>query len=111
MVSHTREQLIHDLTEAAELEHSILCSYLYAAFSLKSGIEEGLSQVEAEAVERWRRLLLQVALEEMGHLATVNNLLVALGGAPHFDRPNLPAARGYLPAEFAVRLTPFVLLS
>jgi hypothetical protein len=94
---HTREQLIHLLTEAAELEHNILCSYLYAAFSLKSGVEEGLSQHEAEAVAQWGRVILTVAVEEMGHLAIVNNLLVAVGGAPHFNRPNLPVAEG-LPA-------------
>jgi hypothetical protein len=104
---HTREQLIHLLTEAAELEHNILCSYLYAAFSLKSGVEEGLSQLEAEAVARWERVILTVAIEEMGHLAIVNNLLVAVGGAPHFNRPNLPVAEGYLPSCFTVRLTPF----
>jgi hypothetical protein len=105
--SQTREQLIHLLTEAAELEHNILCSYLYAAFSLKSGVEEGLSEREAEAVTQWRRVILNVAVEEMGHLAIVNNLLVAIGGAPHFNRPNLPVAEGYLPACFAVHLTPF----
>jgi hypothetical protein len=104
--SHTREQLIHLLTEAAELEHNILCSYLYAVFSLRSGVEEGLSEREAGAVARWRRLILTVAVEEMGHLAIVNNLLVAVGGAPHFDRPNLPVAEGYLPSCFSVRLTP-----
>ena len=103
---HTREQLIHLLTEAAELEHNILCSYLYAAFSVKSGVEEGLSEHEAEAVARWRRVILNVAVEEMGHLAIVNNLLVAVGGAPHFNRPNLPVAEGYLPSCFTVRLTP-----
>jgi hypothetical protein len=105
--SQTREHLIHLLTEAAELEHNILCSYLYAAFSLKSGIEEGLFEREATAVAQWKRVILNVAVEEMGHLAIVNNLLIAIGGAPHFDRPNLPVAEGYLPACFTVRLTPF----
>ena len=105
--SHTREQVIHLLTEAAELEHNILCSYLYAAFSLKRGMEEGLSERQAVAVAQWRHVILKVAVEEMGHLAIVNNLLVAIGGAPHFNRPNLPVAEGYLPSCFTVRLTPF----
>lgn len=104
---HTREQLIHLLTEASEVEHNILCSYLYAAFSMKTGVEEGLTKPEAEAVARWRRTILGVAVEEMGHLAIVNNLLVAVGGSPHFDRPNLPLAPGYHPSCFVVRLTPF----
>ena len=46
----TRELLIHQLYEAAELEHTLMCTYLYAAFSLKSGEAEGLSTREAEAV-------------------------------------------------------------
>ena len=29
-----RAQLIYLLTEASELEHGIMCSYLYAAFSI-----------------------------------------------------------------------------
>ena len=45
--------------------------------------------------------------EEMAHLALVNNLLLVLGGAPHFDRPNLPVAPGYHPAGFVIRLVPF----
>ena len=31
----SREQLLHSLYEAAELEHNLMCTYLYAAFSLK----------------------------------------------------------------------------
>jgi hypothetical protein len=31
------------LCEAAELEHGIMCQYLYAAFSLKQSTDEGLS--------------------------------------------------------------------
>lgn len=102
-----REQLIHVLTEAAEIEHNLLCSYLYAAFSLKRGVEEGLSATEAAAVTRWRESVMSVALEEMAHLALVNNLLVCVGGASHFDRPNFPVPPGYHPAGFTVRLTPF----
>ena len=56
-----REALIYMLCEAAELEHGIMCQYLYAAFSLRSGVEEGLSPAEAEAVLRWRRTILNIA--------------------------------------------------
>lgn len=103
----TREQLIHLLTEAAEIEHNLLCSYLYATFSLKREGEGGLSAEQAAACERWRKLVLSIALEEMAHLACVNNMLIAVGGSPHFDRPNFPVAPGYHPAEIIVRLTPF----
>ncbi|HEY8617942.1 ferritin-like domain-containing protein [Phenylobacterium sp.] len=105
----TREHLIHVLTEAAQIEHNLLCSYLYAAFSLKRPGEPGLSPRQEAAVERWRKTIVTVALEEMAHLATVNNLLVAVGGAPHFDRANLPLAPGYHPAGVIVRLTPFTM--
>jgi hypothetical protein len=99
-----RDRLVHLLTESAEIEHNLLCSYLYAAFSLKRGAEDGLSPTESETVARWRTIVLGVAIEEMAHLALVNNLLVALGGAPHFDRPNLPVPAGYHPAGFVIRL-------
>lgn len=102
-----REQLIHVLTEAAEIEHNLLCSYLYAAFSLKRGAQEGLSPAEDAAVARWRKSVMSVALEEMAHLALVNNLLVCIGGSPHFNRPNFPVPPGYHPSGFTVRLTPF----
>ena len=38
-----REVLVHALYEAAELEHNLMCTYLYAAFSLRDGESEGLS--------------------------------------------------------------------
>ena len=103
----TREQLIHTLTEAAEIEHNLLCSYLYAVFSMKRAGEPGLTDAQADAVERWRKTILKIGLEEMAHLACVNNLLIAIGGAPHFDRANFPVAPGYHPADVVVRLTPF----
>src|ERR1044072_3625366 len=103
----TREALIHALYEAAELEHNLMCTYLYAAFSLKSGTEEGLSPAEAEATARWRRAILRVAVEEMGHLTAVWNITAALGGSPRFGRLNFPLDPGGLPANVVVRLAPF----
>ena len=101
----TREYLIHLLTEAAEIEHNILCTYLFAAFSLKEA-EDGLGVAQAEAAARWRKTISGIAVQEMLHLALVNNFLVAIGGAPHFDRPNLPVEPGYHPAGFVMRLAP-----
>jgi CDGSH-type Zn-finger protein/uncharacterized Fe-S cluster protein YjdI len=105
--SPSREALIHQLYEAAELEHNLMCTYLYAAFSLKNGIDEGLSEMEAEATARWRRAILQVAIEEMGHLTAVWNITAALGGSPRFGRMNFPLDPGGLPASVVVRLAPF----
>jgi CDGSH-type Zn-finger protein/uncharacterized Fe-S cluster protein YjdI len=103
----SREALIHQLYEAAELEHNLMCTYLYAAFSLKSSVAEGLSAVEADATARWRRDILHVAIEEMGHLTAVWNITAALGGSPRFGRMNFPLDPGGLPASVVVRLAPF----
>jgi CDGSH-type Zn-finger protein/uncharacterized Fe-S cluster protein YjdI len=103
----SREQLIHRLYEAAELEHCLMCTYLYAAFSLRSGTDEGLNEAEAAAVERWRRAILRVAIEEMGHLTAVWNITSALGGVPRFGRGNFPLDPGILPAGMVVKLAPF----
>ena len=103
----SREQLVHRLYEAAELEHNLMCTYLYAVFSLRGGEEDGLSPEEAAAVARWRRVILQVAIEEMGHLTAVWNITAALGGAPRFGRGNFPLDPGALPAGIVVKLAPF----
>lgn len=50
-----REALIYMLCEAAELEHGIMCQYLFAAFSLKQDASEELSGPELGAVQRWRK--------------------------------------------------------
>ena len=102
----TREALLHALYEAAEIEHDLMCTYLYAAFSLKSP-DEGLSGAEADAVVRWRREITAVAIDEMSHLVAVWNITSALGGAPRFGRTNFPLDPGYLPARIVVKLAPF----
>lgn len=43
----------------------------------------------------------------MTHLALVANLTAAVGGAPHFGRPNFPVGAGYHPSGVIVQLTPF----
>jgi CDGSH-type Zn-finger protein/uncharacterized Fe-S cluster protein YjdI len=103
----SREQALHALYEAAELEHCLMCTYLYAAFSLKCSVDEGVTVAQLEAVKRWRSVILQVATEEMGHLLAVWNITIALGGAPRVGRSNFPLDPGYLPAGVVVKLTPF----
>ena len=88
----TRERLLHALYEAAELEHNLMCTYLYAAFSLRNGVDEGLNAREAQAVARWRQAILRVAVDEMGHLTAVWNITAALGGSPRFGRGNFPGS-------------------
>ena len=103
----SREKLLHTLYEAAELEHNLMCTYLYAAFSMRDGEADGLSSEERSVVARWRREVLSVAIDEMSHLVAVWNITSALGGSPRFGRGNFPLDPGGLPASVVVRLAPF----
>jgi CDGSH-type Zn-finger protein/truncated hemoglobin YjbI len=102
-----REALIYMLCEAAELEHGIMCQYLFAAFSMKQSTGEGLTDDELAKVTSWRKRILHVATQEMLHLALVQNLLSAIGAAPHMTRPNLPHPAGHYPAGVQLALLPF----
>jgi hypothetical protein len=107
MTIRHRESLVYMLCEAAELEHALMCGYLYAAFSLKGKTDEGLTAEQTAMAGRWRRSIVRVAIQEMQHLALVNNLLVALGEAPHFSRPNLPVPGRHFPDTVRLGLLPF----
>ncbi len=106
VVAH-REHLWWLLAEAAQLEHMIMCQYLFAELSLKEGAGEGLTGEQAEAVERWRKTLRGIAVEEMLHVALVANLMTAIGAAPAFGRPNFPQRSGYFPSGVQLDLLPF----
>jgi hypothetical protein len=85
-----RKRLVSLLTEAAELEHALMCQYLYAALSLKRRVEEGVTWQQLELMRRWEASIMLVARQEMEHLGLVCNLLTAIGEAPWLTRPNLP---------------------
>src|SRR5215467_9333716 len=97
LVVEHREQLWGLLIEAAQIEHMIMCQYLYACFSLKTEPDEGLTAEQADAVARWRETITGVAIEEMLHLALVMNVMTAIGAAPSLSRPNFPRHSEYLP--------------
>jgi hypothetical protein len=75
-----RDEVIFLLQTAAEIEHSLLAQYLYAAYSLNT---EGKQLA-------WRNTLLLIAREEMAHLLSVQNLLRVLGGPLNFEREDYP---------------------
>ncbi len=102
-----REALIYMLCEAAELEHGIMCQYLFAAFSLKQNEGEDLTEAELAKTRRWRKVIMHVASQEMLHLALVQNLLSAVGAAPHLSRPNFPHPANHYPAGVHLALLPF----
>ncbi|WEF34234.1 ferritin-like domain-containing protein [Pseudoduganella chitinolytica] len=85
-----REDAIGLLRLAAEIEHALMVQYLYAAQSLR----------DSDA-----RTLSTVAVQEMGHLLTVQNLLLAIAGVNehgypaviHFGRDTLRRASNLNP--------------
>lgn len=104
----TRTDLLKLLCEAAELEHGIACSYLYAGFSLKRDISEGaMTWEEQQKVRRWAAQLYFIASQEMLHLTLVWNLTTAIGGTPYYLRPNFPQDSKYYPINVPVELEPF----
>jgi len=107
IVVGNRKELAYLLCQAAELEHGLMCEYLYAAFSLKSTAGPGLRDDQLAAVERWRGVLFAIAGEEMLHWAVVQNLLTAVGSAPFVSRPHMPHQAGGYPPGVQLRLLPF----
>ena len=57
MTIEPRDALIYMLTEAAELEHAIMCRYLYAAFSLKTSTDEGSDERQLRAITGWKKTI------------------------------------------------------
>jgi hypothetical protein len=102
-----REALIYTLGKAAELEHLIMLQYLFAAFSLKQKVSEGITAEQLEAIQGWRKTLLSIGEQEMLHLALVQNLLTAVGAAPRLARPNFPMPAYAYPAGVRIELLPF----
>ena len=107
IVLEHREALVYTLGKAAELEHLVMCQYLYAAFSLKEKEEEGLTPEQLAAVKRWRKELMHIGAQEMLHLALVQNVLTAVGAAPRLARPNFPLPARSYPAGIQIALVPF----
>ncbi len=105
VVAH-REDLWWLLAEASQLEHMIMCQYLFAEWTLKDE-DEGLTPEQSEAIGRWRKLLRGIAVEEMLHLSLVANVMSSIGAAPVFGRPNFPQRSGYFPASVQLDLMPF----
>ena len=102
------------LESAAEIEHALMVQYLYAAYSLKSrreGTDPGQRTVldeepddPADFDHSWPLVIKEVAREEMGHLMTVQNLLLALGLPPNLEREDFPPRKDLYP--FALHLEP-----
>jgi hypothetical protein len=102
-----REELVWLLAQACELEHGLMCEYLFAQFTLKRTEQEGLSVQQLAKVAAWERVLIDVIKQEMLHLALATNLLTAIGAAPHLHRPNFPILSRWYPPGVQVALLRF----
>ena len=97
--AHPRIELLRLLREAAEIEHSLMIQYLYAAFSVKPAYREMVGMGNPNTDD-----LLGVAIQEMQHLADVNTLLVEIGATPVLARQDFPYEPDIYP--FALDLEP-----
>ena len=101
-----REALIYMLCQAAELEHGGGCASTCTRPSAWSSRGQH-DRRGTRAVRKWRKQISHVATQEMLHLSLVQNLLSAIGGAPHMSRPNFPHPARHYPAGVHLALLPF----
>ncbi|HKP62217.1 MAG TPA: ferritin-like domain-containing protein [Polyangiales bacterium] len=93
------------LVDAATLEHSLLSVYLYALFSIRERYKDvrgelssesfqsqppGKNAMSGQAPRSAKATFLDVTIEEMQHLAMVNQLLYELCAAPCLERHTFP---------------------
>ena len=97
-----RDEAVFLLHTGAEIEHALLVQYLYAAYSLKSS--KDVPEEHAPKVRAWKKTLLGIAREEMGHLVTVQNLLRLIGAPLTLEREDYPFRSHLYPFHF--RLEP-----
>jgi Ferritin-like len=83
-----RLKAIYLLQIAAEIEHALMVQYLYAAYAIDGRFAEGRNDQLLATVTRWQRDIRAVARQEMAHLITVQNLLLALGADAYLNREN-----------------------
>ena len=103
----TRARLLSLLSEACELEHALACSYLYAAFTIKRDISEGIDWAQQQRNRHWASEIYHIAAQEMLHLGQAWNLLGAVGGTPYYARPNFPLPARWYPLKVALVLRRF----
>ena len=100
-VMSVRDKTIFFLHTAAEIEHSLLVQYLYAAFSLgEVNARADLTDAQKIQTASWQSSIRTIAKQEMGHLITVQNLLRLVGGPLNLEREDFPFRNDYYPFPF-----------
>jgi hypothetical protein len=101
-----RAWAVYLLHNAAEVEHALMIQYLYALYSL----DENASGPAANdpntivSTSAWTPVIRGIAIEEMGHLLSVQNVLRFVGGPLSFAREDFPIDTEVYPFQF--RLEP-----
>jgi hypothetical protein len=101
-----KDHLVMLLHIGAEIEHSLMVQYLYAAYSLGG---EQVPRRHRDMVRRWQANILAAAKEEMGHFLTVQNVLTLIGAPINLNREDLPWDVPFYPFPF--RLEPLTIES
>jgi Ferritin-like len=86
---------------AAEVEHALMVQYLYAMYSLRENVEIP-DDPAGNTTDSWVTTFTGIAMEEMGHLLTVQNLLRLIGGALCLDREDFPLRSQFYPFPFTL---------
>ena len=98
-----KDHLVMLLHIGAEIEHSLMVQYLYAAYSLGG---DQVQKDRRDIVRGWQNHIIAVAKEEMGHLLTVQNVLTLIGAPINLNRVDLPWDVPFYPFPFRLeRLT------
>lgn len=92
------------LDSAAEIEQALMVQYLYALFSLRDRNDPALTAEQKKAIGKWHTAIRNTAIEEMGHLMTVENLLLFLRQPTNFEREDFPPRKHVYP--FPMHLEP-----
>lgn len=92
------------LDTASEIEQALMVQYLYAGYSLKDSADPSLPTDQSASVRQWQRAVVQIAKEEMGHLMTVQNLLLFIGQTSNMEREDFPPRKNLYP--FPMHLEP-----
>jgi hypothetical protein len=98
------EETVALLRIAAEIEGALMVQYLFAAGSVMQGVSVEIDGFDHPILsDDWYDLTRTVAKQEMGHLITVQNLLLSLNVQPHVDRENLPLSSPLYPFPFSLQ--------
>lgn len=94
-----RDWVIYLLHNAAEVEHTLMVQYLFAMYSLNPQARNPNNTPSASTTQ-WAQTISQIAIEEMGHLLTVQNILRFVGGPLCFEREDFPIPTNIYPFTF-----------